>query len=367
MWGGVENEHNAATVVYKLERSFYESLENPLFRIDFNSVGAGYDPSESLEIDENLCVKRSIPQKFTRFGGKMETTLNISFIKDNELQRQEITVPQEVFFTENSFEDGELIKNLSACEEYVLSLVKQAQDLVEAAQSTKLTVDSELEKIRAEVDFCVKKDQFADNKGNGGILRINSNFGISSGKYNSSSPETGDTVIIQTASNGLIKQRTQKFMPITPSNIDYAVKCALTDAKISWSDEEKAKIKKFFNITDLREYVVNNAVVNSANGHSVPVAEPLKTGESYVWSYYISEYPGWLTDNKNASPSSTKTEISSLCSAVTVDGKSYAGFSASCLNWADSGTVTVTVYYDEGKIKVRKSFSGESDILTVKT
>lgn len=366
LWGGVEREHNATTVVYKLDREFYESYKNALFRIDFSSVGAGYDPSENLVPDENLCLKRSIPQKFTQFGGKMVSTLNISFLENNELLREEISIPNEIFFTENNCEDGEIIKNLSACEEYILSLVKKAEDLVERAQNAKISVDEEIKEISAQVDSCVKNNQFADNKGNAGILRLNSNYGISSGRYNANSPESGDTIIIQTPSNGLIKQRTHKYMPITPSNIDYAVKCALIDSRIIWTDDEKAKMRKLFNIKDAVEYVVNNATIYYGVNYSVKVSEPLKIGEKYTWSYYISEYPGWFIDYDHASPSTTKTEITSVCTTVTVDGKNYSGFTAKCLHWASEGNATVTVYYDEGYIKVKKNFDGESDLITIK-
>jgi hypothetical protein len=67
-WGGVENEHNATVVAYKIDREFYESLGGEaLFRIDFSSDGAGYDPSENLVADGEMTVKRSIPKKFTQY------------------------------------------------------------------------------------------------------------------------------------------------------------------------------------------------------------------------------------------------------------------------------------------------------------
>lgn len=367
-WGGVENEHNATAVSYKIDRKYYDSLgTDALFRIDFSSVGAGYDPSQNLVPDENLTVTRTIPKKFTQFGGKMVATLVISILKDNQVQREEISVPSEIFFTSVNQDNGEIITNLSACEQYILSLVKKAEQLVETAENIKIDVNDEINNIKSDVDFCVKKDQFADSMGNAGILRINTGSGLSSAKFNASSPESGDSIVVQTASDQLIKERTQKYMPITPSNIDYAVKCALTDPKISWTESEKEMAKEFLGIEKTWEYLINNQVINRFNEYSVKVSQPLISGQKYVWMYYASEFPGWVVDDPTRLPEDSMQEIVSYAGPIEVNGNTYIGFTVSCLYWAfQDRSTTIIVYYDEGYIKVLTEFGGDTDLITIK-
>ncbi len=368
MWGGVENEHNATVVAYKIDREYYESLgENVFFRIDFASDCAGYDPSENLMPDSELLIKRAIPKKFTQYGGKMRSTLVITIIRNGSVLKEVISIPSEIFFTTSKRRNDDLVYNLSACEEYLLSLLDRAEKLVANAESMRDDVNNEIKSIKKDVDFCVKKDEFADSKGNAGILRINSQYGVSSGRYGNSSPESGDTIIIQTPSNGLIKQRTQKFMPITPSNVDYAVKCALTDAKISWTDDEKAKAKAFLGIKEETVTIIDSAVLNQYNNYSCATSESLEVGKTYRWSYYCSAYPGWLVNDGTKNPQQTKQELVSTAQNVTVGGINYVGFTAKCFNWAaGEGENEIIVYYDNGFIRTYKQFGGENDIIMIK-
>ena len=253
MWGGVQNEDNATNIIYYLDLDFLEALgdsKNLRFRIDFNSASAGYEPSENLTLNESR-IERTIPQRMTQYGGQMECTLVISRIIPDKLPEASeviLQIPSIIFFTASGKHSKRFDKNLSAYEEYVLSLVKKAEQLVESVENMKINVDDEIKNIKSDIDSCVKNDQFADNKGNGGIVRINEAYGISMGRYDLSSPGSGDSIIIHTASDGLIKQRTNKFMPITPSNIDYAVKCALTDSRISWKDADKQAVRELLGI-----------------------------------------------------------------------------------------------------------------------
>ena len=124
-WGGVQNEHNATEIIYKIDPSYLSELgEDLLFRIDFSSSGAGYDPSENLPLTDNT-VSRLIPKRFTQYGGEMNTVLVISR-GDEEI----IQTPAQVFFTLNKFNDS-VINNLSRFEEYMLKKVKEAKDCVD--------------------------------------------------------------------------------------------------------------------------------------------------------------------------------------------------------------------------------------------
>ncbi len=125
--------------------------------------------------------------------------------------------------------------------------------------------------IEIDLSDYVKNTQYADNQGNAGILRLKANYGITSGRYNASSPATGDTICITTSSNGEIKARIDRFKPITPSNIDYAVKVALSDSRIDWTEEEIQSVQDLLGVSELAynlETALDNiiAIQNSLMG-----------------------------------------------------------------------------------------------------
>ena len=74
-------------------------------------------------------------------------------------------------------------------------------------------------------------------KGKYGVVRLRDGMGISAAFEGA--------IYVVTPTNAEIDERTQKYEPITPSNLDYAVKKALSDCKLTgddvWTDEEKAK------------------------------------------------------------------------------------------------------------------------------
>ena len=74
LWAGMQYEDNATEVVFNLASI---NLTNALYRIDFNSNGAGYHPSKNLTISEGK-VSRSIPKIITGYGGETEVTAVIT-------------------------------------------------------------------------------------------------------------------------------------------------------------------------------------------------------------------------------------------------------------------------------------------------
>lgn len=85
---------------------------------------------------------------------------------------------------------------------------------------------------RAELDEYVKKTDYAA-QGKPGIVDVNpTEFGI--GSY-----PTSGILYITPASEAQIDAKTHARRPITPSNLDYAVKKGLADNKLDWTDEEK--------------------------------------------------------------------------------------------------------------------------------
>ncbi len=68
-WAGMQYEDNATEVVFDISAL---GITNALCRIDFNSVTAGYFPSENLTPDSMPSVRRGIPKYLTQYGGELE-------------------------------------------------------------------------------------------------------------------------------------------------------------------------------------------------------------------------------------------------------------------------------------------------------
>ncbi len=87
-YGGVRYEDNATSVVFTLEENYKLNIENAyqgtelVYRIDFNSRNAGYNPSENLVLTDNT-VSRTIPLCMTFYGEQITATLVITAI-DND-------------------------------------------------------------------------------------------------------------------------------------------------------------------------------------------------------------------------------------------------------------------------------------------
>ena len=155
-----------------------------------------------------------------------------------------------------------------------------------------------VEKMEEEFDPSnyVTKTQFADNaSGNAGVVRIKSTYGITSGRYDGNSPQTGDTLLVLKASENQIKHKTGDCNPIVPSNLDYAVKMALIDSKIEWTEAEKKAVRLFLGIeqpyiTILEDYVTDD----SGNIPNVKI----NVGEKYIVSVYNEYESHPMIENK---------------------------------------------------------------------
>lgn len=151
--------------------------------------------------------------------------------------------------------------------------------------------------VPVEVDLSdyVKKTQFADNKGNPGIVRLKSNYGVSSGRYDGSSPADGDTITISRATNDEIKAKHSPYKPIVPNNLDYAVKMALTDSKIEWTEEEKKAVRILLGVaTDDDLGIVLNKV---RFGEGIEFDHTFVKGEKYKLTWYSPLYGGNLAED----------------------------------------------------------------------
>ncbi len=146
-----------------------------------------------------------------------------------------------------------------------------------------------VEKMEEEFDPSnyVTNTQFADNaSGNAGVVRIKSTYGITSGRYDGNSPQTGDTLLVLKASENQIKHKTGDYNPIVPSNLDYAVKVALTDSKLAWDATEKSSAQKLLGIDN--SVIIDNASVQCHYNQDIPICfnKKITPGKTYQLIYY---------------------------------------------------------------------------------
>ncbi len=223
--------------------------EGRLTTTDFSiNVNIAACNDDDISNDEDYDILKELIEQVETLEEEIETKLEngdfkgekgdkgdagvIKFIVVNRLPDEDIDV-NAIYLVRNNNDDVSNLYN-----EYIYTRDNLWETIGSAAVEVDLT------------DY-VKNTQYADNQGNAGILRLKANYGITSGRYNASSPATGDTICITTSSNGEIKARMDRFKPITPSNIDYAVKCALTDSKITWSNEEVQKAQNLLGISEI--------------------------------------------------------------------------------------------------------------------
>lgn len=136
-WGGMQYEDGAAVVIYSLAPHFAEELQdlyqNLAYRIDFNSPGAGYQPSENLTLQENT-VSREIPIALTSDGGQMQSILMIAALDaDGNALNTILSLPSVIYFTSvkrDDFTEKVLERNLSAYEKEIKEKVSAVNTLV---------------------------------------------------------------------------------------------------------------------------------------------------------------------------------------------------------------------------------------------
>ncbi len=122
-WGGVQNEDNATTVIFTLSSALIK--EGMKYRIDFNSAGAGFQPSEYLVLTDNS-VSRDLPISVTRFGGNVQATL-CAFLNGMTVLSKPVTL----FLTSVKRNDTRFNETLSAYEQFMLKTVEEVNGVFE--------------------------------------------------------------------------------------------------------------------------------------------------------------------------------------------------------------------------------------------
>ncbi len=145
-WAGMQYEDNATEVKFDLSKL---SLERALYRIDFNSAGAGYQPSENLVVESNT-IRRAIPSYVTQYGGEVQVTAVITILDENgEATGTCLSYPVLIYFTEvDKDAEGSKIaeKNISESEASALDAAERAEKAAQSASESEEAAEEAKEK-----------------------------------------------------------------------------------------------------------------------------------------------------------------------------------------------------------------------------
>lgn len=144
-WGGMQYEDEATEIIFDIKNL---NISKALYRIDFNSAGAGYQPSTNLTCSNNK-ISRKIPKLITQFGGEVQVTAVITELDaNNKTTGVCYSYPVIIYFTavEKSNHTGETVEgNISVME----TSVKEMLDKVTELKNTTVSAASEAEAAQA--------------------------------------------------------------------------------------------------------------------------------------------------------------------------------------------------------------------------
>lgn len=147
-WAGMQYEDNATEVVFDLSEL---NIENALYRIDFNSAGAGYQPSQNLAVTDGK-ISRRIPKYVTQYGGEVQITAEITVLDANNEAVSFLSYPVLVYLTDvERDEEGstEATKNISEAEKSAIDAAKRAEKAEENAKKSEEVSAEAQEKTEA--------------------------------------------------------------------------------------------------------------------------------------------------------------------------------------------------------------------------
>lgn len=128
IWAGIQYEDNATELVFDISSV---NLTNALYRIDFDSNGAGYHPSKNL-VASNGKIARKIPKLITAYGGEAEATAIITELDETGKETGTIySYPTILYFTpvqKSEFGNETVEGNLSEMEESVKDMTRRCED-----------------------------------------------------------------------------------------------------------------------------------------------------------------------------------------------------------------------------------------------
>ena len=155
-WGGIQYENNATSVSYVLEpvlkeklKTNYKLAQKSVYRIDFDSPVAGYQPSENIE-PINEVITRDIPLMITMSGEPFQSTLVITLLdsEDNEVGTF-YSKPARIYFdsvTREQYSEQDIAENLSAMEQSVSQMHSEVLESASLAESNAKVASDAMQK-----------------------------------------------------------------------------------------------------------------------------------------------------------------------------------------------------------------------------
>ena len=127
-WAGMQYEDCATEVVFDLSAV---NIEKALYRIDFNSNGAGYHSSDNLTLNSGK-ISRCIPKFITQHGGEVQATAVITELNSaGEETGVVYSYPVKVRFTaveKSELGDETVEGNISMMEASVKDMTRRCED-----------------------------------------------------------------------------------------------------------------------------------------------------------------------------------------------------------------------------------------------
>ena len=109
--------------------------------------------------------------------------------------------------------------------------------------------EEEKAQARENIDAVGKNDYAAKGGDKVGLVAIpgvtNGNYGLIATNQNS----IPGGVTLARATNAEIDSKNQKFKPIVPANLDYAIKVGMTTNTQVWTEEDRAKARELLGLT----------------------------------------------------------------------------------------------------------------------
>ena len=162
-WAGMQFEDNMTNIVFDLSVLGYK---NALYRIDFNSPGAGYQPSEALEII-NGRVSRALPLSVTQYGGDIQVTAVVTVLDEAGIETGvQLSYPVFVYLTSVNKENGAAVcGNITAAEVSALEAAARAEKAANDAEVYRNETETAAEKTEAAQRALEKDTLFVFNGG----------------------------------------------------------------------------------------------------------------------------------------------------------------------------------------------------------
>lgn len=157
LWAGMQYEDNATRISFDLSAV---NIQKALYRIDFNSNGAGYHPSKNLTVSSG-CIERDIPKLITQYGGEVQATAVITELNSTEKETGVVySYPVILYFTEvekSQFGNETVEGNISEMEETVKEMTERAER--GAALAENFAVETAVDKtLTEEARFALEHD-----------------------------------------------------------------------------------------------------------------------------------------------------------------------------------------------------------------